>query len=218
MATKNPARLASAAAVLATAIVIPTPAQADPLPYGPDTCIQGYVWREARTGDTVCVTPDIRATVKQQNANPGAKKDPNGAYGPQSCAQGFVWREAFDGDTICVTPDFRQQMFDDNAAAASRKAANAPKPTPQASQSTIVLEVTGAGEVYSIWSIPFNQVAGDHTKIPFSKSYPLPADEDYVSLTWTSRDDQQKGCRITVDGKVVVEKPVGTADTCVFTR
>jgi hypothetical protein len=24
-----------------------TPADADPLPYGPDACINGYVWREA---------------------------------------------------------------------------------------------------------------------------------------------------------------------------
>src|SRR5690349_18117105 len=132
MGTRNSFWLASpaiAVAVLAT-VTTPTSAAADPLPYGPDTCIQGYVWREARSGDTVCVTPDIRAAVAQQNANRGAHKDPNGAYGPESCAQGFVWREAFDGDTVCVTPDFRQQMFDANSAAASRKQANAPKPTP----------------------------------------------------------------------------------------
>lgn len=217
MSTSYPTRLA-VAAIAAAAVAVPAPAHAEPLPYGPDTCVQGYVWREARTGDTVCVTPDIRAAVAQQNANPGAHKDPNGAYGPESCAQGYVWREAFDGDTICVTPDFRQQMFDDNAAASSRKQATQPKPTTQAAGSTIVLEVTGSGEVYSIWSIPFGQVGGDHTKIPFSRSYPLPADEDYVSLNWTSRDDAGKGCRITVDGKVVVEQPTGTAQDCVFTR
>ncbi|WP_067852058.1 hypothetical protein [Mycolicibacterium wolinskyi] len=217
MSISYPARFA-VVALAATAVTVPAPAHADPLPYGPDTCIQGYVWREARSGDTVCVTPETRSTVAQQNANPKAHKDPNGAYGPESCAQGYVWREAFDGDTICVTPDFRQQMFDDNAAASSRKQANAPEPTPQAAESTIVLEVTGSGEVYSIWSIPFGQVGGDHTKIPFSKSYPLPADEDYVSMNWNSRDDHAKGCRITVDNKVVVNNPQGTGGTCVFTR
>ena len=117
-------------------IVGQVPAQAAPLPYGPDTCIQGYVWREARPGDTVCVTPDVRAAVAQQNSTPGANKDPNAGSGPQSCSQGYVWREAFDGDTVCVTPTFRQQMFDANAAAASRKEANqapppAPAPAPQ---------------------------------------------------------------------------------------
>ncbi len=100
-------------------------------------------------------------------------------------------------------------------------AAPVPVPAPQApaqGPSTIMLEVTGSGEVYQVWSTPFGQVAGDHTKMPLSKSYSLPADEDDVALTWTSRDDQLKGCRITVDNKVVVEKPLGTKEDCVFTR
>ena len=29
----------------------------DDLPYGPDTCKQGYVWRDAIPGDHVCVVP-----------------------------------------------------------------------------------------------------------------------------------------------------------------
>jgi hypothetical protein len=89
---------------------------------------------------------------------------------------------------------------------------------PAPANATVVLEVTGSGEVYAIWSDPFGQVASDHTKMPFSKSFTLPADENYVALTWTSRDDAPKGCKITVDNKVVVEKPLGTADNCVFTR
>ena len=120
-----------------------------------------------------------------------------GEYGPQTCVSGRVWREAFDGDTVCVTPDIRAANLAANAAAASNTQGSQPQ-TPVA-QSTIVLDVTGSGEVYAVWSDPFGQVAGDHTKMPFSKSYPLPADEDYVSLTWTSRDDSPKGCRITVD-------------------
>ncbi|MCZ0728762.1 hypothetical protein [Mycolicibacterium iranicum] len=128
---------------LAAAMAVPTvalaaltmgasSAPASAQPYGPDTCISGYVWREARGGDNVCVTPNIRDAVAQQNANPGAHKDPNAGSGPQGCASGFVWREAFDGDTICVTPAFRQQMWDANAAAFSRKAVNqAPVPAQQ---------------------------------------------------------------------------------------
>ncbi|WP_319455807.1 MULTISPECIES: hypothetical protein [unclassified Mycobacterium] len=106
-------------------------AVADPLPYGPDTCIQGFVWREAQSGDTVCVTPAIRTSTAQQNQAAGQNVEPNGgAYGPATCKQGFVWREAFSGDTVCVTPAVRSQAAADNAAAASRKAANAPQPTP----------------------------------------------------------------------------------------
>ena len=198
-----------AAVIAAIAVVVPTPAGAEP-----DTCKQGLVWREARPGDHVCVSPEFRARTIGEN-NDAYKYWVAGEYGPQTCVSGRVWREAFDGDTVCVTPDIRAENLAANAAAASNTQGNQPQ-TPQAS--TIVLEVTGSGEVYSIWSIPFNQVAPDHTKMPFSKSYPLPADEDYVSLTWTSRDDSPKGCRITVDNKVVVEKPLGTKEDCVFTR
>ena len=103
------------------------PAQADPneLPYGPDTCVQGYVWREARDGDTVCVTPDVRTRTAQENATATEHREPGGGpYGPNTCKQGFVWREAFDGDVVCVTPDVREQTWRDNAAAQSRRQVN----------------------------------------------------------------------------------------------
>jgi hypothetical protein len=35
--------------------------------YGPDTCVQGYVWREAVPNDHVCVTPQERAMASEQN-------------------------------------------------------------------------------------------------------------------------------------------------------
>jgi hypothetical protein len=35
--------------------------------YGPDTCRQGYVWRDAVPGDHVCVPPWIRAQAQQEN-------------------------------------------------------------------------------------------------------------------------------------------------------
>ena len=127
--------MAVSAVALTVLTVGPAIATVSGQPYGPDTCISGFVWREARGGDTVCVAPEIRDAVAQQNANPSAHKDPTAGSGPQSCSQGYVWREAFDGDTICVTPAFRQQMFDANATANSRKVANqgparAPDPTP----------------------------------------------------------------------------------------
>jgi hypothetical protein len=100
--------------------------QANPL-----DCISGYVWRNARDGDAVCVTTATRDAVAQQNANPAANREPNGgAYGPNTCLQGFVWREAFDGDAICVTPAVRQATLADNAAAESRRQANQPAPPP----------------------------------------------------------------------------------------
>jgi hypothetical protein len=118
-----------AAPALALAAVVATvPAPAVAQPYGPDTCIQGYVWREAAPGDNVCVTPAVRDATQAQNANAVQNRDPNGAYGSNSCKQGFVWREAFDGDVVCVTPDVRAATKADNAAAASRKQASQPAP------------------------------------------------------------------------------------------
>jgi hypothetical protein len=36
--------------------------------YGPDTCLQGYVWREAYEGDHVCVPPQSRTQAANDNA------------------------------------------------------------------------------------------------------------------------------------------------------
>lgn len=119
------------AAIAGLAVALPVPVLADELPYGPDTCIQGYVWREARGGDTVCVTSATRDATAQQNANAAQNREPNGgAYGPDTCKSGFVWREAFGGDHVCVSPPVRDQAAGDNAAAQSRYQRNHSSPPP----------------------------------------------------------------------------------------
>jgi hypothetical protein len=98
-------------------------AQSQDLPYGPDTCKQGYVWRGATPSDHVCVTPQTRDETAQENAQGPALKDPKGgAYGPETCLQGFVWRDAVPNDTVCVVPASRDRAAADNAAAPSRLA------------------------------------------------------------------------------------------------
>lgn len=48
---------------------IPTPRiQNVSLPYGVDTCVQGYVWREARIGDLACVSTETRSQTAADNA------------------------------------------------------------------------------------------------------------------------------------------------------
>jgi MmpS family membrane protein len=194
----------AAAAIVAT---LPGSAFADPLPYGPDTCIQGYVWRNARDGDTVCVTPAVRDRTAAENANPNANKDPNGANGPQSCKQGFVWREAFDGDTICVTPDERAQTKADNAAAESRYQRNQPGSpgTPQG-QSNVVFEITGSGTVYSIDIDPGGRVATENTAVPWKQATTVGSDVSLLQVVAVGKTGNQ-GCRITVNGKVVKDQP-----------
>jgi hypothetical protein len=83
-------------------------------------CKSGYVWREARPNDDVCVTPPQRSEAKAQNANgPNNVQPGGGPYGPTTCRQGYVWREAYSGDVVCVTPTERQEAKDENAAGPS---------------------------------------------------------------------------------------------------
>lgn len=99
----------------------PTPPAPPPLPYGPDTCMQGYVWRDAIPGDHVCVTPASRSTAAAENASAGAHVDPAGAYGPNSCINGYVWREAYAGDVVCVVPARRTEVHQENADGPSHR-------------------------------------------------------------------------------------------------
>jgi hypothetical protein len=89
------------------------------LPYGPDTCKQRYVWREAIPSDHVCVTPATRQQTWDDNMQAPARRDPTGPYGSDTCKQGYIWRDAFPNDHVCVTPATRQQAQYDNSQAAS---------------------------------------------------------------------------------------------------
>jgi hypothetical protein len=79
-------------------------------------CKPGYVWRDAKNGDGVCVTPEERAEAKAQNANAANNRRVGGGpSGPNTCRDGYVWREAFAGDVVCVTPHERQKAKKQNA-------------------------------------------------------------------------------------------------------
>jgi hypothetical protein len=89
--------------------------------------VQGYVWREARPEDLVCVTPEIRTQTAYDNSQAEARKEPvGGAYGSDTCIAGYVWREARPEDLVCVTPETRAQTAYDNSQAAARLASAAP--------------------------------------------------------------------------------------------
>jgi hypothetical protein len=88
----------------------------------PDTCAQGYVWREAFPNDHVCVTPETRSQAAYDNSQATARIDPiNKSYGPDTCIQGYVWREAIPSDFVCVIPETRDKTAYDNSQAANRR-------------------------------------------------------------------------------------------------
>jgi hypothetical protein len=88
--------------------------------YGPGTCLQGYVWRQATPDDFVCVTGEQRDQAANDNAQAGDRVNPDCAWGADSCLPGYVWREAVPDDHVCVTGDVRDQVAYDNSQAASR--------------------------------------------------------------------------------------------------
>ncbi|MGI8333031.1 RICIN domain-containing protein [Actinomadura scrupuli] len=76
--------------------------------FGPDTCVQRFVWREATAADHVCVEPKIRMFTRLQTADSGKFRSENGGpFGPDTCKSGFVWREAVPDDHACVAPPVR---------------------------------------------------------------------------------------------------------------
>ncbi|MEP7007438.1 MAG: hypothetical protein ABI810_15755 [Sphingomonas bacterium] len=89
--------------------------------YGPDTCINGYVWREATPNDHVCVIPAVRTAARRDNEQARYRVSATVHHsGPDTCRSGYVWREASPTDHVCVLPSVRAQARADNAAAQSR--------------------------------------------------------------------------------------------------
>lgn len=114
--------IAALVVVPALALAAPaTPAPADG-DFGPDTCLNGFVWREAVATDHVCVAPVVRTQTRLDNSMAASRRSTSGGpFGPDTCISGFVWREAVTGDRVCVTPATRDQARSDNASAAARR-------------------------------------------------------------------------------------------------
>jgi hypothetical protein len=100
---------------------VPTPTGTIGDPNAP--CLIGYVWRQAYSGDYVCVTPANHAQALADDAAADSRIQPGGgAYGPYTCIQGYVWRQVVPDDYTCVTPAVRSQAAYDNSQAADRVA------------------------------------------------------------------------------------------------
>lgn len=107
-----------ALATVLTAAALAAPA-AEALPYGPYTCQNGNVWREAFANDQVCVTPTDRSTVAQENASGPYHTNYYTPY-PYWCLNGYVWRQAKPTDYVCVVPASRDRERANDASAESR--------------------------------------------------------------------------------------------------
>jgi hypothetical protein len=138
------AGLGLAAAASASVLMVFTGSTASAVgDYGPDTCLEGYTWRETIPTDHVCVTPAVRAQVQADNAAAADRRWGSG------CQPDYTWRGAvatgeadleaavsfayatgqdptvyvpahFDAlaanDHVCVTSAVRSQTIADNNA------------------------------------------------------------------------------------------------------
>jgi hypothetical protein len=77
----------------------------------------------------------------------------------------------------------------------------------------VVLEITGTGTVYSIDIDPGGRVATENSAVPFRTSITANSGDLVQIVAVTKTGDQ--GCRITVDGTVVVSQGAGDAH-CVY--
>src|ERR1700722_1816465 len=83
----------------------------------PGTCLAGYVWRQVNASDHVCVTPQSRQEIVNDDAAAGPRTDMRPVArgkGPHPCVQGYVWRMAIANDAVCVTPQDHDQAMQDN--------------------------------------------------------------------------------------------------------
>lgn len=102
-----------------------------------DRCIDGYIWRQLRPDDKVCVRPETRAQMLADNRLSPERTMPRVSIprcplsrpcptpppptGPAPCRSGFVHRAAVADDFACVTPAARDQAQADNRAAPTRR-------------------------------------------------------------------------------------------------
>lgn len=99
-----------------------TPPPTAPPAATPGTCIAGFVWRMVDAQDHVCVTPQTRQQVVDDDASAPQHTVKRDIYlpTPAACLAGYVWRLADAKDDVCVTPQTRSSTAADNAAASSR--------------------------------------------------------------------------------------------------
>ncbi len=101
-------------------LTLPIPAVAA-CDYGPNTCLPGFVWRDAFQGDQTCVPGSTRDQAAQENSQAASRRDPaGGPFGPDQCLPGYVWREANAQDRVCVSGQSRAQAAQDNQLSSSR--------------------------------------------------------------------------------------------------
>jgi hypothetical protein len=176
--------LTSAVAGIAVLCVVATgPSASGTGDYGPNTCLQVYVWRGAFPGDVVCVTGATRSQAAYDNSQAAVRRNPKGgSYGPDTCIEGYVWREASTTDHVCVTPSTRAQAASDN------KQARARRDSLRISLSTYTIPPVCVGDTCTITStdnVPRFRLNVDHINAAMAKAVLRRISDGRILHSWT---------------------------------
>lgn len=98
-------------------------------------------------------------------------------------------------------------------------ASSAPGSASPAAQSTVLFEATGTGTAYTIDTDPAVGERVQDAALPWQSTMTIGPDVALLQVVVVGKNegnDAGPGCRITLNGKVVAEEPVGGSAHCVY--
>jgi Mycobacterium membrane protein len=113
-----------------------------------------------------------------------------------------------------------------NGPTSTAASATAPAPTESIATSTtatgkpstVVFEVTGTGSALTIDIVPAGPDRLYNVPLPWTDTITITPDVQQLQVVVVGTTEPGPGCKITLDGKVVAEQPVGGSAHCVFDR
>jgi hypothetical protein len=93
--------------------------------------------------------------------------------------------------------------------------AGAVPPNDPADTMTVLFEAIGSGSALTIDTDPSSERIYD-AQLPWQQRVQLRTDTPLLQVVVVGKDDLSPGCRITVEGIVVAEEPVGGSGHCIW--
>lgn len=121
----------------------------------------------------------------------------------------------------CSKEEKAQKAPPSSAASATSAQATDESPTTAAAggkPETVVFEVTGTGSALTIDLVPSGPDRLYDVPLPWSSTVTITPDVTQLQVVVVGKGETSPGCRITLQGKVVAEKPDGGDAHCVFDR
>jgi Mycobacterium membrane protein len=126
----------------------------------------------------------------------------------------------------CAKSDAPKNGPTATATSTTATSTTAPEPTGATTTSTtvagnaltVVFEVTGSGSALTIDTVPAGPNRLYNVPLPWTDTITITPDVQQLQVVVVGTSEPGPGCKITVDGRVVAEQPVGGSAHCVFDR